>query len=94
MLIQTSGNEAHEVVLEDIDKDIFIEYVYVFGLDNKWRYFEGGDYQKTGLMLVEDGLNKEYKNLGFKRPKDVYGYFTDKDIEFFKSLENKKDAEM
>ena len=89
-----SGNEAHEVVLEDIDKDIFIEYVYVFGLDNKWRYFEGGDYQKTGLMFVEDGLNKEYQNLGFKRPKDVYGYFTDKDIEYFKSLENKKDAEM
>ena len=46
------------------------------------------------LTLIQDGLNKEYKNLGFKRPKDVYGYFTDKDIEFFKSLENKKDAEM
>lgn len=45
-------------------------------------------------MLVEEGLKKEYQQLGFSRPKDVYGYFTDKDIEYFKSLENKKDFEM
>ena len=75
-------------------KDIFIEYVYVFGLDNKWRYFEGGDYKKTGLMDVQEGLDEEYQKLGFDRPKDVYGFYTDKDIEYYKDLQNKKDAVM
>ena len=88
------GVEPTTVELEKLDKDIFIEYVYVFGLDNKWRYFEGGDYKKTGLMLVEDGLNAEYEDLGFDRPKDVYGYFTDQDVEYYKNLQNKKDAVM
>ncbi len=88
------GTEAHLAKLEEVDKDIFIEYVYVFGLDNKWRYFEGGDYKKTGLMLVEDGLKKEYKKLGFNRPKDVYGFYTDEEIKHYKSLENQKKSEM
>ena len=88
------GVEPTTVDLEKLDKDIFIEYVYVFGLDNKWRYFEGGDYKKTGLMLVEDGLNAEYEELGFDRPKDVYGFYTDEDIKHYKDLQNKKDAVM
>ena len=86
--------QATTVELEKLDKDIFIEYVYVFGLDNKWRYFEGGSFKETGLMSVEKGLSDEYKNLGFERPKDVYGYFTEKDIEYYKDLQNKKDAVM
>ena len=86
--------EVVTVELEKLDKDIFIEYVYVFGLDNKWRYFEGGSFKETGLMSVEKGLSDEYKNLGFERPKDVYGYFTEKDIEYYKDLQNKKDAVM
>ena len=89
-----NGVQATTVELEKLDKDIFIEYVYVFGLDNKWRYFEGGSFKDTGLMSVEKGLSDEYKNLGFERPKDVYGYFTEKDIEYYKDLQNKKDAVM
>ncbi len=89
-----TGVEPTIVELDKLDKDIFIEYVYVFGLDNKWRYFEGGNYQETGLIDVEEGLNKEYKELGFSRPKDIYGYFTDKDIEHYKSLEKKNTSEM
>ena len=89
-----NGVQATTVELEKLDKDIFIEYVYVFGLDNKWRYFEGGSFKETGLMSVEKGLSDEYKNLGFERPKDVYGYFTEKDIEYYKDLQNKKDAVM
>lgn len=45
-------------------------------------------------MSVEKGLSDEYKNLGFERPKDVYGYFTEKDIQYYKDLQNKKDAVM
>ena len=89
-----NGVQATTVELEKLDKDIFIEYVYVFGLDNKWRYFEGGSFKETGLMSVEKGLSDEYKNLGFERPKDVYGYFTEKDIEYYKDIQNKKDAVM
>ena len=89
-----NGVQATTVELEKLDKDIFIEYVYVFGLDNKWRYFEGGSFKETGLMSVEKGVSDEYKNLGFERPKDVYGYFTEKDIEYYKDLQNKKDAVM
>ena len=89
-----NGVQATTVELEKLDKDIFIEYVYVLGLDNKWRYFEGGSFKETGLMSVEKGLSDEYKNLGFERPKDVYGYFTEKDIEYYKDLQNKKDAVM
>ena len=47
-----TGNEPQIVNRDQLDKDIFIEYVYVYDLDNKWRYFEGGDYQKTRLMLL------------------------------------------
>ena len=89
-----NGVQATTVELEKLDKDIFIEYVYVFGLDNKWRYFEGGSFKETGLMSVEKGLSDEYKNLCFERPKDVYGYFTEKYIEYYKDLQNKKDAVM
>ncbi|MFR1524186.1 MAG: hypothetical protein ACLSUV_01580 [Bacilli bacterium] len=85
---------AREVDLEKLDKNIFIEYVYVFGLDNKWRYFEGGSYKETGLMEVDESLNIEYKKLGFERPKNVYGFYTDKEIEHYKSLQKQKDAEM
>lgn len=31
--------ESKEVKLEDLAKDVFIEYVYIFGLDDQWRCF-------------------------------------------------------
>ena len=86
--------QASIVNFEELNENFLIEYVYIFGLDNKWRYFEGGKYNNTGLMEVEEGLKKEYQELGFNRPKNVYGYYTEEDIKHYKSLENKKEAEM
>ena len=85
--------EARTVDLEKLDKDIFIEYIYIYGIDGKWRYFEGGSL-KGGLKEVEKGLKNEYKELGFDRPKDVYGYFTDESIAYYKNLQKDKEQVM
>ena len=71
-----TGTDARVVELEELDNDIWIEYIYIFGLDNKWRYFEGGKLKETGLIDVGTGLDERYKELGFPRPKNCYGYFT------------------
>ncbi len=82
--------EAREVKLEDLDSDLWIEYVYVYCKDDTWRYFENG-HLKEGLKTVQDGVNDEYKLMGFSRPKDCYGFFTEEDI---KSLKMAEQAEM
>lgn len=67
--------------LEYIDTDFsWIEYCYVYGLDNKWRYFEKGRLSE-GLKDLEQGLDAEYQRLGFERPEGYYGFYTEEDIE-------------
>lgn len=88
-----SGTEAKAVNLKDIDSpDSWIEYCYIFGCDGKWKYFECGSLEE-GIKDLNEGLNKEYKKLGFSRPSDTYGYFTESEIEKYKELE-KKNLEM
>ncbi len=75
-----SGQEATLVKLEDInDPSSWIEYCYVYGKDNKWRYFECGRLS-DGLKDLQKGLEDEYKGLGFPRPEGYYGFFTPDDI--------------
>lgn len=69
-----AGQEARVVKLEDIDKDTWIEYCYIFTKENDWKYFENGKLNE-GLIRVEDGLKKIYEEYGFPRPKDYYGFF-------------------
>ena len=74
------GQEAQKVKLEDIESDgSWIEWCYVFGKDGKWRYFECG-HLKEGLKDLKEGLDEEYKRLGFPRPEGYYGFFTQGDI--------------
>lgn len=76
-----TGIEAKEVKLNEFDSDdSWIEYIYVYGKDDKWRYFEGGLYGKTGLKDVETDLAEEYKEMGIDRPKGYYGYFSPESI--------------
>lgn len=76
-----TGIEARMVRLEDIEApDSWIEYCYVFGKDGVWRYFECGKL-KNGLKTVQEGLDEEYKDLGFSRPPDTYGYYSPDEIE-------------
>jgi hypothetical protein len=75
------GQEAQTVDLAAInDPSSWIEFCYVFGKDGKWRYFESGGL-KEGLKDLQEGLEKEYEQLGFPRPKGYYGFYTSKDIE-------------
>lgn len=50
------------------------EVVYVYTLNGVWRYMTPGDHT---LRSVISGLDEIYKGLGFKRPKDYYGFWTD-----------------
>lgn len=88
------GQEARQVKLEDIDApDSWIEYCYIFGKDNVWRYFECG-YLDKGIKTVQEGLDEEYKELGFPRPADTYGYFTDDSIADYRKAYEKQQAEL
>ena len=49
--------EAHTVSLEDLNQDLFIEYIYVFIQDKKWKYFIGGELHK-GMKSVKEDLDK------------------------------------
>lgn len=89
------GQEAREVKLEDIDApDSWIEYCYVYGKDNKWRYFECGRFEKDGLCDLQEGLDREYEELGFPRPADFYGFFTDESIKRYRAAYQKQQAEL
>ncbi|MBR6641620.1 MAG: hypothetical protein IKL08_05460 [Clostridia bacterium] len=51
----------------------WIEYVYVYTLDNKWLYTT--TYGDPKLKDVKKDLDKEWKKQGLKhRPKDFYGF--------------------
>lgn len=65
--------EAREITLEQA-KDSWCEYMYIFGRDGKWRYYDLSENEPQ-LRDVEEDLNTEYKELGFPRPQDFYGFF-------------------
>ena len=66
--------EAKEVDLDNINSDHWIEYCYVYGCDNVWRYFATGHLDE-GLKDVNKALVDEYAKMGKTRPKDFYGYW-------------------
>jgi len=80
-----TNQEAHPVTLENLADDPWIEYVYIFGLDNTWRYFEysGLDDIKT----IQEGLEKEFRQMGIERPVGIYGYYTAEEIKRLKAQE-------
>lgn len=72
--------EAVPVNFEDLeDPASWIRYVYVYGRDGRWRYFECG-HLNEGLKDLKLGLEEEYRNLGFPRPKGYYGSYTEDDV--------------
>lgn len=89
-----TGTESKKVKLEDLDgPDSWIEFIYIFGKDNVWRYFEGGELNK-GLKSVQEGLDKEYEEYGFPRPADYYGFYSQEAINELRKEYQKKQAEM
>lgn len=78
--------QATEVKLTDIDDPTsWIEYCYVYGLDGVWRYFECGHLDE-GLKDLSEGLDEEYRKLGFPRPEGYYGFYTQDDIKRLRCL--------
>lgn len=76
--------EAKIIDLKEIDEpQSWIEYCYIFTLKNKWKYFECGQLKK-GLKSLQNGLNKEYESLGFQRPYQYYGFYTEDDIKRYR----------
>lgn len=85
------GTEPRIVDLKDINSpDSWIEYCYVYGKDGKWRYFVCGQNEHPVFRDLKEGLDEEYRCLGFKRPKGYYGFYTKSDIEKLRE----KEAEM
>lgn len=83
------GTEPRIVDLEDINSpDSWIEYCYVYGKDGKWRYFVCGQNEHPVFRDLKEGLDEEYRCLGFKRPEGYYGFYTKSDIEKLREKES------
>ena len=71
--------EAHIISLQDLNIDPWIEYIYIYTKDNKWKYFETGELDK-GIKDLETGLAELFKLMGIRRPENTYGFYTDANI--------------
>lgn len=52
-----TGVEAKEVTLQELANDIFIEYTYIYTLDDEWMVF--ADWYLDRIMKLEDVLKDE-----------------------------------
>lgn len=75
--------EAREITLEQA-KDSWCEYMYIFGRDSKWRYYDL-NVDKPQLRDVEEDLNAEFNQMGIHRPVGAYGYFPQSEIDRIKA---------
>lgn len=87
-----TGLEAKVGTLESMDDDGWIEYVYVYTLDNKWLYCD--TYDKThGLRDVATDVEKEWRKQGLKyRPKDFYGFMNTERLEAEKKKQEQEEV--
>lgn len=67
--------------LEQLKNWDWIEYIYIFDKNNKWNYL---DYPFDELKDVKKELDKEYKKMGIKRPKDFYGFMNEDTLKEYK----------
>lgn len=74
--------EARQITLEDA-KESWCEYMYVFGKDGKWSYYDLCA-DNPELRDVQENLDAEYKSMEIERPQDFYGYFSQSAIERIK----------
>lgn len=69
----------------------WIEYVYIFDEDGKWKYMTPPNEK---IKDVEEDLAKEYKHMGIRRPKDFYGFFTESSLREERKRQQQEDSEM
>lgn len=53
----------------------WIEYIYILDKKNNWKYLKPPNRE---LKDVKKDLEKEYKSMKIKRPKDYYGFWSEK----------------
>ena len=81
-----TGQEPHPITLEEINSpESWIEYCYIFGQDNQWKFFECGRMDR-GIRSLQEGLDMEYESLGFPRPENYYGFFSPASAEHYRQL--------
>ncbi len=81
------GDEDADAKMISIDEFIgpenMIQYMYVFDLDQRWKYFEIHE-SFQGFKDVKEDLQKEYAIYGMERPKGYYGDLYDEMAEELK----------
>jgi hypothetical protein len=83
--------DAKIMSLDELFEQSWIEYFYVFDLNNEWKYY---DYDEPyELKDVREDLDKEYVNIGLIRPKNFYGYWTNPAIEIEKKKQQQQEQE-
>lgn len=69
---------AKTITLEQA-KESWCEYMYIFGRDGKWRYYDLSE-DEPELHEVEPDLNLIFDKEGITRPIGEYGWFSDSDF--------------
>ena len=75
--------DAREITLDGA-LGSWCEYMYIFGQDGKWRYYDLHE-TRPKLRSVEDDLAAEFKQMGIERPPNEYGYFSSEHIAAIKA---------
>ena len=70
--------DAREITLEGAQSS-WCEYMYIFGQDGKWRYYDLHE-DEPELCSVEEDLAAEYKRMGIERPPDEYGFISPEEL--------------
>lgn len=84
------GEEIHKARIISLDDaiDSWCDYMYIFGQDGVWRYFDLLE-KEPELRFVETDLNAEYEKMGIQRPPNSYGWFLDEEIKQIKAKHTK-----
>ena len=86
-----SNTEAEALSLKEMFNETWIEFYYIFTDRNEWKFY---DYDKKEMKDVKEELDKEYKRLGIKRPKNFYGFWTKSTLADEKKKQNISEGEM
>lgn len=73
-------NVSARPIKAETARQSWAEYLYVFGKDGVWYYTELYE-DEPEWHTVEDGLVTEYDLLGFPRPENRYGFYSQDEIE-------------
>ncbi len=79
------NQESKILSMRELQDYPWIEFVYIFDKDGKWKYFD--TYFTMELHDLQEGLDDEYKKIGIKRPPNLYGWPSD---EFIKDCKKKQ----